>query len=402
MKNWLTNPLKKRVILELRKILYDHPHYRADYENVQNKFSFDERVQRGIIVNGTSSDRVRLSADNYVGRLSSYLLMAKVENFPGNTLEWVRENYPLLEEYSPRRDVFPSPPGAYVIEVIRMPDVGHSVPGLFTIDPILSVYNDSLIMFSSSGDIEAQLGHDKIYPGSVRLWLDGRRALLPDVDFSIDYDSGSVTFLKATPAGSTVNADYKYRTGLQGPFPFEPERADITSLPGAVLAFGDRAELGDKTVVIVGDKRNDVADVFGGKFETTFELVIFSRDAEDREKMSDYVIAKVLEAQNRLGFEGLELLDISPGGENEDVYNPEIDDYYYESSVSLSLRVDWESYVYLPADVWRVELTSQQSEQSSGFLDGSFVLDQLQNADVASLAGVDVVIGRDLGFERIK
>ena len=94
MKNFLTNPTKKRVIREIKRILYDHPRYRADSENVQNKFSFDERPQRGVIVNGTSADRVRLSADNYVGRLSSYVMLTNVENFPGTSLEWVRENYP--------------------------------------------------------------------------------------------------------------------------------------------------------------------------------------------------------------------------------------------------------------------------------------------------------------------
>ncbi len=176
----------------------------------------------------------------------------------------------------------------------------------------------------------------------------------------------------------------------------------MTAIPGAVLAFGDRAQLGDKTVIVVSDARTEVADVFGGKFETTFDLVVFSRDAEDREKMSDFVIAKILEAQNRLGFEGLELLDISPGGENEDVYNQEIDDYYYESSISLSLRVDWESYAYLPADIWRAEFTSKESEQSTGYLDGSFVLDQLSDGDISRIAGMNAVVGRDISYEFVK
>lgn len=402
MKNFLTNALKKRVILELRRILREHPKYSGDSENVYNKFSFEERVQRGIIVNGTSSDRVRLSADNYVGRLSSFLLMSPMDNSPGKTLEWVRENYPLLEQYSPRRDVFPSPPGAYIIEVQRLPDEGHNVPGLFTVDPVLTVFNDPLLVFASTADQEAQLSHDNIYPNSLRLWLDGRRALLPDVDFSIDYATGAIVFLKEPPPGVTVYADYRYRTGVQGPFPFRFEESNLTAIPGAVLAFGDRAQVGDRTAIIVGDHRSEVADIYGGKFETSFELVVFSRDAEDREKLSDYVIASVLEAQNRLGFEGLELLDISPGGENEEVYNPEIDDYYYESSVSLSMRVDWESYVYLPADVWRAELTSQSSEVQTGYLDGTFTLDQLVVGDAPNVAGVNVVLGRDLTFDRVK
>src|SRR6202034_1242865 len=100
------------------------------------------------------------------------------------------------------------------------------------------------------------------------------------------------------------------------------------------------AELGDQMAIKIGSRRREVANVFGGKFETTFELIVFSRDAEDRDKMSDYIIEKILEIQNRIGFEGLELLSVSPGGESEDVFVQEIDDYYYESSVSLTIRVD--------------------------------------------------------------
>lgn len=401
MKNFLTNPTKKRVIRELKKILYDHPKYRADSENVQNKFSFEERPQRGIIVNGTSADRVRLSADNYVGRISSFVMQTGVENFSGNSIEWVRENYPVLERYSKRRDIFPSAPGVYVIEITRIPDMAHSIPGLFTIEPFLEVVNEPLIAFQDSADFEAQLSHNQIYPKSVRLWLDGRQALIPDVDFSIDYDTGAVTFLKATPADSFVYADYMYQIGNQGPYPFEYEASDETSIPGVVIGFGDRAELGDKIAIKILDQRSETAEVFGGKFQVDFELIVFSRDAEDREKMSDYVVVKLLEIQNGLGFEGIELLDVSPGGENEDVYNATVDDYYYESAVRLSLRVDWESYFSLPADLWRYEFTSQSSEQQTGHLDGSYILDLIAQGDPVTMAGVSTVIGRDLTFDRI-
>ena len=75
MINWMTNATKKRIIREIRQILYDHPRYRADYQNVQNKYSFSERPQRGVIINSTSGDRVRLSADNYMGCLSSFCML---------------------------------------------------------------------------------------------------------------------------------------------------------------------------------------------------------------------------------------------------------------------------------------------------------------------------------------
>lgn len=402
MITWITNPTKKRVIRELRKILYDHPRYRGDSENVYNKYSFKSRPQRGIFVNSTSSDRVRLSADNYVGRHSSFCMLTQVENAPNTTIEWVRENSALLEKYSVKRDVFPSPPGVYFIEIQSVPNEPRSVPGFFTVNPVLTVTDEPLIVFSGPGDLEAQLSRDSVHPGSVRLWLEGTRPLLVDVDYSVDYASGAVTFLKVPPTGFTVFADYRYETGMQGPFPFFLEESNETAIPGVVLAFGDRAQECDRMAVVVTQDRTDVADVFGGKFETSFELVVFSRDSEDREKMSDYVVAKILERQNDLGFDGLELLDVSPGGESEEVYNSDEDTYYYESPVALSLRVDWETRISLPTEIFRAETTSKGEEQTSGYLDGTVVSDLLKAGKPLDLLGVPAVIGRDIGYERTR
>lgn len=390
------------MIREIRKILYGHPRYRADSDNVQNKYGFDERPQRGVIVSGTSADRVRLSADNYMGRVSSFVMQAPVENFPGTTVEWVRENIALMEEFSRKRDVFPSPPGVYVLEVQSLPDEARRIPGQFVIDPVLTVPDEPLIVFSTAADGEAQLTHEDVYPGSVRLWLEGRRPLLAGVDFSVDYGTGVVTFLKPTPVGLTVFADYRYQVERQGPFPFQREAADLSAIPGAIIAFGDRAQECDRLAIVVSDGRSPAAEVYGGKFEVHFDLIAFSRDAEDREKMSDFIVASILERQNRLGFEGLELLDVSPGGESEEIYNPETDDYYYDGAIALGIRVDWEVYVPLPIEVFRVEQTSKAEEDEKGYLDGTVTRDLLQpTGDPSTLAGVSLVLGHDLQYERI-
>ena len=403
MKNWLTNATKNRVIRELRQILLGHPRYRGDFRNVQNKFGFDQRPQRGIIVQGTSADRVKLSADNYIGRLSSFVMHARVGNKAGNSIEWVKENQGLLEEFSPKRDVFPSPPGVYLMEVVKDPDEALNRPGEFVVDPVLSVPDEPLIVFGSDADAEAQLIHQDVYPGSVRLWLDGRRPLLLGVDYEVDYDTGLVSFLRATPPGATVFADYRYKLDRQGPFPFYYEHTDTDSIPGAVLAFGERAECGDKWAVVVNSTRTDSADVYGGKFEVFFDLTVFSRDAEDREKFSDFVVIQLLERQNTLGFDGLELMDVSPGGESEEIYNAEQEDYYYDSSISVGFRVDWEVYVPLPIEVFRIEQTSKASEQETGYMDGTHVLDLLNaTGDPADVAGVALMLGKDVQFERIR
>jgi hypothetical protein len=152
----------------------------------------------------------------------------------------------------------------------------------------------------------------------------------------------------------------------------------------------------------VSDGRSDASEVYGGKFEVNFDLTVFSRDSEDREKLSDFIVVSVLERQNILGFEGLELLDVSPGGESEEIYVPEIDDYYYDGAISLGIRVDWEVYVPLPIEVFRVEQTSKEEEDEKGYLDGTVTRDLLQaEGDPSALAGVSLVLGHDLQYERI-
>lgn len=116
--------------------------------------------------------------------------------------------------------------------------------------------------------------------------------------------------------------------------------------------------------------------------------------------MSDYVVEKVLERQNTLGFEGLELLDISPGGESEEVYNAEIDDYYYESAVTLSMRVDWETWVPLPIVINRIDLTSESKLSETGYL-GSASYDLLKVATELGITGIPVRIGKTLTYERV-
>ena len=398
MISWLTNATKRRIIKEIKEILYSHPRYREDSENVQNKFAFDERPQRGVIVNGTSGDRVALSADNYMGRLSSFCMLTPVAGHPNTTVEWVRENFNVLEGFSPNRNVFPTPPGAYTFSVTRLPDEARNIPGLVEVSPNLTVFGEYILTFPDSGTLKGMISRTNIYPGSVRLWLNKRTALIPDVDFTVDYETSEITFLKATPTGSVLTADYRYTLPTQGPFEFRKEEFNVSILPGVVIAFGDRCQDCDKFDIVITSERTDVADVYGGKFEINFDLIAFSKDSEDREKMSDYIIMKILERQNQLGFEGLQLLNVNPGGENEDVFNQETDEYFYESSIALGYRVDWSIYKPLPVVIWRRELTSKIEEMDKGHLDGSYTYDLLK-LDPTNISMLE--IGRNLTYERM-
>jgi hypothetical protein len=404
MINWMTNVTKERIIREIRQILYNHPRYREDSQNVSVSYSFKERPQRGVIVNSTSGDQVRLSADNFMGQLSSFCMLTTVKEKPGTTLEWVRENFNVLEETSPDRNIFPSPPGVYFIDIKKLPDDARNVPGEFTVEPVLTIKNEPLILFSSSGDFEAQIPRENLYPGSVRLWLDNRKQLIRYTDYNIDEATGAVTFLQATPTGSNVHVDYRYTTGVQGPFFFHRDESNVDAIPGAVLAFGDRCQECDSQAIVITDERTHVAGIYGGKFEISFDLIAFVRnDAKDRDKLSDYLIHSILDIQGNLANEGLELISISPSGESAEIYNAEDDTYYYESNISFSLRVDWETWIPLPIVISRAELTSRDAEQEFGWLTGDAPEDLLQAT--SSLIGMDVLpvkTGKSLTYERIR
>lgn len=346
---------------------------------------------------------MRLSADNYIGRVNSFVAQVPLQNYPGTSVEWVVENQSYLERLSPRkRDLFPSPPGVYSITVTALPDEPTDQPGQFTVETVLSVEAEPLITFASSADSAATLARGGIYPGSVRLWLDGRRALVEGPDFSVDHSTGDITFLVETPSGFAVTADYSYTIPAQGPYPFHREQFNVDAIPGAVIAFGDRVQLDDRLAVIVYPSREEAMDVYGGKFEVSFELLIFTNDTDDRERLADYVTVKLLEIQNRLGFEGLELVDISPGSDAEEVRNEADDAYYYDRTVTLTVRVDWESYVPLPIKIQRWEFTAKSTELTHGYLDGSVPLDLLRAVDVATLQSLPLTLGGQLTYSRIK
>ena len=86
---YLISSLKRRLILELQDSFAQHPVYRKITPNIQNRFAFKERPQHGIVVKGSSANKLQLSADNFVGTIQSHVMLAYV-NQPTFPLEWIR------------------------------------------------------------------------------------------------------------------------------------------------------------------------------------------------------------------------------------------------------------------------------------------------------------------------
>lgn len=358
---YLIGALKRRLILELQDSFSRHTVYQKIAPYIQNKFVFKERPQFGIVVKGSSANKVQFSADNFVGTVQSYVMLAYVGR-PSYPIEWVKEDLDVVRN----RGGMPTSPGVYYIEILTAPTTPGE-KGTFAVDPLLTAYDEPLLRFQTGIEREAQLPNIPI-EGTVRIWENHRFLLSEGVDYQVDYSNGTVTILQTFSPNSVLTADFRYAADSIGPVEFQWNSADSTTLPGVVMAFGKRAEAGQRVAVVVYADRVDAAHAYGGKFEASFDLDAIARDPDQMEEIADLVIMYLWgEKRSILSWEGLEITDVSMGGEAEEVYDETGDDYFYQASMNVQIQGDWEIHVPLPLVISRVTpRTSEQSDSSSG------------------------------------
>lgn len=387
----LVHALKRRLILELQDSFSSHPVYRKIVPYIQNRFSFEERPQYGIVIKGSSANKVALSGDNYVGVIESHVMLAYVGQavYP---LEWVREDLVAVKKNGNR---MPSPPGVYYIEILTAPKLPGEV-GTFAMDPLYTVTDEPVLIFMSGVERQAQLQQVPVQK-TVRLWENRNYLLIEGTDYRIDYDTGALEILGTFGKGSTLTADYRYAGTSLGPIEFAWNSADMTTIPGVVLAFGKRAEAGQKVAVVVYGDRVDAAKAYGGKFEVSFDLDVISRDAVQMEEIVDLVLM-YLWAQKKsvLEFEGIEIIDVSIGGEAEEVVDETGDNLSYQASVSVQLRADWELHVPMPLTISKVTPVTRQGETDPSVPSGIQAV-----ANEIFFASQAIFAGRNDDYERI-
>lgn len=347
----LINTMKRRLILELQDSFSRHPVYGPQIvPYIQNKFAFDERPQMGIVVKGSSANKVRLAADDFKGTMISYVMLGYV-GAPAHPLEWVREDENVVEQNGNR---MPIAPGVYFIEILTVPENVNS-PGTFAVDPLITVTDEPVIRFISGIEHEGQLQNVPV-PKTLRLWLNGRVELARDTDYTVDPKTGAIEFTGNYQQDDTVTASYRYAAPSMGPINWYWNVADMNTLPGVVLAFGKRGKAGDKVAVVVLPDRAETASVYGGRFDLSFDLdVIVAGDANAAEEITDIALMALLsEKRSKLSFDGIEVDDVSMGGEAEEAYDETADIMYYTTSLSVQMQVEWESHIPLPLTISRV------------------------------------------------
>jgi hypothetical protein len=329
----LTEQTKELIIKELRQFWATHPKYKDLVDNIQGKFSFDDRPQSAIIVKTGSASKVQLSADNYIGRVISYVSLAKVPGYSGLSAEWVREDSLAIHK---NNNLFPSLPGVYYIHITG--------PEEFYLDPLLY----------TEGESPTQLT-EKTYrlsgiplKGSVKITMTPNNIyLIEGKDYHLILDSqgnptGDFELTKALPSKLGLSTSYRYPAPSQGPIPFKSRTGNHTAIPGCVIGFGERIAVDDRFAVVVTQKREDSAEEYGGKWQLTVDLDITARDVYSQQEIADKTLMFLWTIlRPRIAGYGVDITEISMGGESEEIYDENGDDYFYNSAISLTLESDW-------------------------------------------------------------
>ena len=350
----LTEAVKRRFIQELRDFWSFDPRYRDSLvNNIQGKYAFPERPQMGIVLKGSSATPMQLSADNFQATVVSYCHLARIFNHPGLSIEWVREDSLAIQK---NNGVFPSKRGVYYIEV-RQESIelqGFQTTALvFYVDPLLDVVDEAPIKV---GNFRYTLRNGSFHPGSLRVYLmPGNVPLTENVDYTADPETGAITMARAYGPTDFLSVDYRYAGPSLGPFPVPQDGSNNEAIPGVVLAFGRRAQAGDIMAVIVGDQREDSALEYGGRWEISLDADVIARDPIAQAEITDRTIMFIFaNLRGNLSAEGIEITQVSMGGEAEEVYDETGDDYYYTASISVTVLTDWSLHVPLDQALLRL------------------------------------------------
>lgn len=227
-------------------------------------------------------------------------------------------------------------------------------------------------------------------------------------DFTFDHQTGKITLIKPFSVGTEISASYKYPVDSKGPYPIRADHSNNNAIPGVVMAFGRRISEGDKSAIVVHPNRVAVADEYGGRWDMSVDLDIITRDPSTREEISDMILMYFFGIRkSSLTEEGIELTDISFGGESEDVYDKTSDDFYFNSSISLSFQTDWAIHVPKPLTIERVTPVSFEEEaKAAGLLEEELPPDLLKMLgpdalNLKRMRGLSLK-GKNRDFEDIK
>jgi len=127
--------------------------------------------------------------------------------------------------------------------------------------------------------------------------------------------------------------------------------------------------------VVIGDRRQTVAKEYGGRWEMSIDFDIMARDVYAQGEITDRTLMYLYtDARDRLSTEGIEITQVTMGGEAEEIYDETGDDYFYTANISLTLMTDWAIHVPIGRTLLRAEPnTVSEAEMAAGLSDDQLI-----------------------------
>ena len=327
----LTMAVRDRMIKELREYWQDHPRYETLSRNIQGKYAFDERPQFGMVIKTSGASNVILSPDNFIGHVKGYVSLAKVKNKKSVSIEWAKEDSFLKPEE-----------GVYHIKIEKNNRVED--PNAYIMNYQRYVYRkEPSPMFSDPTTIE--LAHEP-HGDSLRIREAPSGRVLGASEYVLN--GSTVTLIEEVQRGLSLSAEYTSKDQfMNGPFHVTPDCAFRNIIPGVIIAVGRWIEDGDEQVIVVSNEQEIVAREHGGRWEISVDIDLVTRDVHSQADIADRTVVWLWSTlRPKLANMGLEMSDVGLGGEGEEVYDENGDDYFYTASMSLSLQTDW--FIHFP------------------------------------------------------
>jgi hypothetical protein len=327
----LTMAVRDRMIKELKTYWQDHPRYETLAKNIQGKYAFDERPQFGMVVKTSGASNVVLSPDNFIGHIKGFTTLAKVKGKKSVSIEWVKEDRNTkaqegIYHIQVQKDTMVEDPNAYLFVIQRYVSRKESAP-LFT-DP--STIELNYVPFEDSLRIrEAPSGR-----------------ILGASEYAIN--GSTITLLEEVQRGLSLSVEYTSKDDfLEGPFSVCPDHVYRNIIPGIMISVGRWIEAGDEQIIVVTENLELIAREYGGRWDISVDIDLVARDVHSQADISDRTVVWLWSTlRPKLANMGLEMSDVSLGGEGEEVYDENGDDYFYTASISLSIQADW--FIHFP------------------------------------------------------
>ena len=181
--------------------------------------------------------------------------------------------------------------------------------------------------------------------GSFRIIEEPSNRILRLSEYVLEKDK--VTLIEEPPRAVKLKALYTEEASQQGPFRVKPAVSYRNIIDGVVIAFGRRLQKGDEVVIIVSEEREPVSHEYGGRWDVSVDIDLITRDVHSQADIADQTAVWLWSSlRPKLTNLGLEISDVSLGGESEEVYDDNGDDYFYTASLSFSIQVDW--FIHFP------------------------------------------------------